>query len=293
MDKKSIHEQVTENIIAMLERGTLPWRRPWESSGTGLAVPTNGISKRAYHGINRVILWTSALVDGYPIHVWATYKQIQEAGGQVRKGEKGTRVMLYRPLERNDGNNTTDNAEGDSAAGDAKPSRIARMFTVFNLAQCDGLAAPEQPETVTADPIPAAREFLANVKATVRHGGDRAGYMPSPDVILLPAMESFTSAEAYYATSLHEHIHWTGHTSRLNRNEKWAPFRNAAYACEELVAELGAAFLCAELSIKGELEHHASYLQNWLDVLKQDKTALFRAAADASRASEYLHSLGR
>ncbi|MBI4082699.1 MAG: hypothetical protein HY423_08825 [Candidatus Lambdaproteobacteria bacterium] len=125
----------------------------------------------------------------------------------------------------------------------------------------------------------------------MRHGGDRACYMPTPDVILLPAPESFTGPEAYYATSLHEHIHWTGHASRLSRVEKWAPFGSEAYACEELVAELGAAFLCAELSIKGELEHHASYLQNWLTVLKQDRTTLFRAAADASRAAEYLHSL--
>jgi antirestriction protein ArdC len=115
--------------------------------------------------------------------------------------------------------------------------------------------------------------------------------MPSPDVILLPAPESFTSAEAYYATNLHEHVHWTGHKTRLSRVEKWAPFGSEAYACEELVAELGAAFLCAELSIKGELEHHASDLQHWLTVLKQDKIALFRAAADASRATEFLHSL--
>jgi len=291
MDKKSIHEQVTENIIAMLERGTLPWRRPWETSGTGLAVPANGISKRPYHGINRVILWTSALVAGYPNHAWATYRQIQEAGGQVRKGEKGTRVMLYRPLEQNDENDATSSEEGNSAPKDAKPARIARVFTVFNLAQCDGLAAPEQPETVTADPIPVAEQFLANVNARVQHGGDRACYIPSLDLIQLPNPDAFTSAEAYYATSCHEHVHFTGHVSRLNRVEKWAPFGSEAYACEELVAELGAAFLCAELSIKGELEHHASYLHNWLGVLKQDKTALFRAAADASRAAEYLHSL--
>jgi antirestriction protein ArdC len=286
MDKKSIHEQVTEQIVTMLEQGTLPWRKPWKS--TGSAIPANAVSKRPYHGINRVILWTSALVAGYPTHAWATYRQIQEAGGQVRKGEKGTRVMLYRPLEQTD---ASESEEGESEGRDARPTRIARVFTVFNLAQCDGLEAPQEPETVTVDPIPAARDFLAHVKATVRLGGDRACYMPSPDVILLPAPDSFTSAEAYYATSLHEHCHWTGHASRLSRNEKWAPFGSEAYACEELVAELGAAFLCAELSIKGELEHHASYLQNWLDVLKQDKTALFRAAADASRAAVYLHSL--
>jgi len=291
MDKKSIHEQVTDSILALLEKGTLPWRRPWQSSGTGPAVPANGISKRPYHGINRVILWTSTLVAGYPTHAWATYKQIQEAGGQVRKGEKGTRVMLYRPLGANDENDSTGSEEQESDRKDARPARIARVFTVFNLAQCDGLAAPEQPETVTADPIPAAREFLANVNAQVRHGGDRACYMPSLDVIQLPAPDAFTNAEAYYATSCHEHCHWTGHKSRLSRVEKWAPFGSEAYACEELVAELGAAFLCAELSIKGELEHHASYLQNWLTVLKQDKTALFRAAADASRATEFLHSL--
>jgi len=291
MDKKSIHEQVTDSILALLEKGTLPWRRPWQTSGTALAVPANVISKRPYHGINRVILWTSALVAGYPTHAWATYRQIQEAGGQVRKGEKGTRVMLYRPLEQNDENDATGSEEGETEGKDAKPSRIARVFTVFNLAQCDGLAAPEQSETVSADPIPAAREFLANVNARVQYGGDRACYIPSLDLIQLPPLEAFTSAEAFFATSLHEHVHFSGHPSRLNRLEKWAPFGSEAYACEELVAELGAAFLCAELSIKGELEHHASYLQNWLGVLKQDKTALFRAAADASRAAEYLHSL--
>jgi antirestriction protein ArdC len=292
MDKKSIHEQVTENIIAMLERGTLPWRRPWETSGTGLAVPANGISKRPYHGINRVILWTSALVAGYPTHSWATYKQIQEAGGQVRKGEKGTRVVLYRPIERDDENGATGSEEQESTEKDARPARIARVFTVFNLAQCDGLEAAQEPQTVSADPIPAAREFLAHVKATVRHGGNRACYMPSPDVILLPAQESFTSAAAYYATSCHEHVHLSGASHRLNRDSLIRYHESIEIrAAEELVAELGAAFLCAELSIQGELEHHASYLQNWLGVLKQDKTALFRAAADASRAAEYLHSL--
>lgn len=288
MVKKDIHEQVTNAILALLEQGTLPWRQSWKTNG--LSVPANAISGRAYNGVNRIILWAATLTAGYPTHGWATYRQIQQSGGQVRKGEKGTRVVFYRQLVVGDDQQAGEIVQEDADENGEKTVRLSRVFTVFNLAQCEGLPAPQEPEPASFDPIPAARQFLANVNATMQHGGDRACYSPTRDEIQLPPFAAFTNAEAYYVTSLHEHVHWTGHVSRLNRLEKWASYGSETYACEELVAELGAAFLCAELSIHGDLEHHASYLQHWLTVLKQDKKALFRAAADASRAVDFLNA---
>lgn len=294
MSRDSIHQEVTNTIIALLEKGTPPWRRTWKTTagnGSSSSVPRNAITRRPYQGVNRIILWAAALAGSYPSHDWATYRQIQAAGGQVRKGERGTRVVLYRPVEASDRKQPGETLEEDHNNKGERTMWIMRAFTVFNVAQCDGLAQAPVPAAPPRDAIPGAEQFVRHVGARVLHGGDGAFYDPRSDTIHLPSSDSFTSAEAYYATALHEHVHWTGHAERLNRFDKWAPFGSEAYACEELVAELGAAFLCADLDVRGELEHHASYLGHWLTVLKRDAKALFGAAADANRAAEYLRGL--
>jgi antirestriction protein ArdC len=292
MDKPSIHLQVTDSIVVLLERGTLPWRQTWKTSGgTASPVPANLVTGRAYRGINRIILWTSTLTKGYPSHAWATYRRIAQAGGHIRKGERGTQVVLYRPYVLRDSAQPGETVVHHRDVEADRAVWLMRSFTVFNAAQCGGLPQVTTPVAPPEDAIPAARQFLAHVNAAVQHGGDRACYLPSDDRIHLPSFDAFTSPEAYYATSLHEHVHWTGNRSRLNRLEQGAAYGSPAYAFEELTAELGAAFLCADLSIRGDLEHHASYLQSWLTVLKQDPKALFRAAADANRATDYLVAL--
>lgn len=292
MSRETIHEEVTGRIIALLERGTPPWRRTWTTtSGTTSSIPSNAITRRPYQGVNRIILWAAALAGCYPTHDWATYRQIQQVGGQVRKGERGTRVVLYRPIEASDRRRPGDTQEEDRNHRGKRTIWIMRGFTVFNIAQCDGLAQAPAPAAPPRDAIPGAERFVRHVGARILHGGDRAFYVPDADVIYLPPSESFTSPAAYYATSLHEHVHWTGHAERLNRLDKWAHFGSEAYACEELVAELGAAFLCADLEVRGELEHHASYLGHWLKVLRRDSKALFAAAADANRAAEHMKAL--
>ena len=195
MDKKTIHQEVTENILALLERGTLPWRRPWATSGGDSSpVPVNAISRRPYHGINRLILWAAALVNGYPSHAWATFRQVQGAGGHIRKGEHGTHVVLYRPVEckRSEAMETPEPPAESGEETIADPERtpcILRAFTVFNLAQCDGLPQPEAPAAPPFDPIPAAQRFQEAIGATARQAGrpgepagpqDRAR-APAPD----------------------------------------------------------------------------------------------------------------
>ena len=291
MDSRSIHQQVTDAIVAMLERGTLPWRRTWKTQGgTTNPVPANLITGRAYQGVNRVILWTSALAVGYPTHGWATFKQVHDAGGHVRKGERGTQVVLYRPVVTREPREPGQSDEQRQEEEREYVAHVLRVFTVFNAAQCEGLTTAMAPAAPPVNVVPAAELFIASVGAKVEHGGDRACYVPNADLIQLPSFAAFTSPEAYYATSLHEHVHWTGHCSRLNRLSQPAPYGSEQYAAEELVAELGAAFLCADLRIQGDLEHHASYLQEWLTILRQDKKAIFKAAAEANRAGDFLHA---
>jgi antirestriction protein ArdC len=236
MDKKSIHQEVTDAILELLERGTLPWRRTWKTQGGFTSpIPANGISGRPYRGINRVILWASAMARGYPTHAWATYRQVSQAGGHVKKDERGTHVVLYRPLTvRGDADLGEATEEEQGTRGD-RTVRILRAFTVFNLAQCEGLPEPPEPVAPPVDVIPQAQRFLANVGATVQHGGNSGFYWPKEDRIQLPSFDAFSSPEAYFATSLHEHVHWTGHESRLKRLDKGAKYGSASYAYEELV----------------------------------------------------------
>lgn len=265
-----LYSEVTARILAELETGAAPWVKPWTASGP--VMPQNAITGRLYNGINVLILWMTAQSRLYPENRWLTFKQAIEAGGAVRKGEKGTQVVLVKRI----------------SVGEDEEERLIGMlktFTVFNVAQIEGLDAPAAAPTVPETSVSA---FVAATGAEVRHGHDMAFYSPGHDAVCLPNPDAFRGQGHYEATVLHELTHWTGHKDRLNRDLS-GRFGTKSYAAEELVAELGAAFLCAHLGIDGELRH-AGYIDTWLTLLREDNRAVFTAAAKASQAADYLRS---
>jgi antirestriction protein ArdC len=270
------HVAVTDRIIAQLEVGCAPWVRPWSRS----RVPANAFTHRPYRGANIVALWMAQTVDGYPTADWLSFRQALQLGGNVRKGEHGTPIFFYSVLERDDAR----------AKDGVRRVPLLRSYTVFNVAQCDGLPISRVPETRSElERLEDADAFLGAIGATVRHGGDQAFYSPASDAITLPTFEQFETPEHYYGTSLHEHGHWTGAKHRLAR-EFGKRFGDDAYAFEELVAELTSAFLCAELEIGGNLRH-PEYLSHWVRILRSDAKAILSAGARASEAADYLARL--
>tara|TARA_Y100000310_G_scaffold293096_1_gene322439 strand:- start:466 stop:1344 length:879 start_codon:yes stop_codon:yes gene_type:complete len=279
--KIDAYQVVTDKIIASLEAGTAPWQRPWSVSGFGgLPVRFNG---QSYNGINTLLLW----LQGRSAPTWMTYNQAKKLGGQVKKGEKGSLVVFFKQLRITETN--------DAGEEEAKSIPLLRYYTVFNVEQIADLPARFYPEAAESqngdDHIAEVEAYVANTQAVISHGGDRAYYRPSTDEIQLPEFDQFEDAISYYGTVLHELAHWTGTKSRLDR-----PFGAAKgdpdYAKEELVAEIAAAFASASLGIEIEpREDHASYLASWLQVLKGDKKAIFKAAAAAQKAVDHLNSL--
>ena len=286
--RRDLYQHVTNRILEDLERGVRPWLKPWSASNVrGSILPRrhNGIP---YQGINVLLLWSEAMARGYTATTWMTYRQALELGAHVRKGETGTLVVFADRITR-----TEDGENGESVE---RSIPNLKSYTVFNVEQIDGLP----PQYVAQAPAPAsveirhaqAESFIAATRATIRFGGDRAYYAPAFDVIQLPPLPAFRDMESYYGTALHELTHWTGHPSRCARELNGHRFGSEAYAFEELIAELGSAFLCAELGITPEVrDDHAAYLASWLTVLKQDKRAIFAAASQAQRAADYLHGL--
>ena len=270
------HVAVTDRIIAQLEAGCAPWVRPWSQS----RVPTNAFTHRPYRGANIVALWMTQTIEAYPTAEWLSFRQALHLGGNVRKGEHGTPIFFYSVLERDD----------ERAKDGVRAVPLLRSYTVFNVAQCEGLPVSEVTETRSEfERLEDTEDFLFAVGATVRHGGDQAFYSPSTDAITLPAFEQFETPEHYYGTSLHEHGHWTGAKHRLAR-EFGKRFGDDAYAFEELIAELTSAFLCAELEIGGNLRH-PEYLSHWVRILRSDTKAILSAGARASEAADYLARL--
>jgi antirestriction protein ArdC len=268
MLSKDIAQAVTDKIVASLESGVAPWVRPWKAENCGL--PYNLSSLKTYRGINVALL----SLNPFTSNAWLTYKQAQELGANVRKGEKGSMIVFYKPWEIKDKNDP--DSEGRMVP-------VLRSFVVFNREQIDGLPAlPARTEHVRPS-HEEANTVLA--QATIRHGGARAFYTSQGDYIQLPDAGAFNSQPGYYATALHELTHWTGHASRLAR-EYGKRFGDSAYAREELVAEMGAAFLCAHLGIDGRLQHE-SYIASWIKVLKEDKRAIITAASAAQKAADY------
>jgi antirestriction protein ArdC len=280
MHISALYESVTNNIIADLERGVAPWVKPWRNGNTGGILPMNTATNRNYNGINIPILWHAQLSCGYPTASWMTYKQAREFGGQVRGGEKSTHVVFTKQLNVK-----------DKETDEEKKIGMLKAYSVFNVAQMDGLTAStighvEETPCQRRDKVDT---FIAATKADIRIGGDRACYIPALDFITLPPESAFKSREHFLATSLHECGHWSGHKSRLDRDLK-SRFNEKAYAAEELIAELTAAFLCAHLGITGELRH-AEYIASWISLLKEDDKAIFTAASKASQAANFLRAL--
>lgn len=288
--KTDIYQRVTDQIVAELENGVRPWLKPWnaEHAAGRITRPlrANGV---AYRGINILMLWASAVEKGFAAPLWLTYKQAQELGGQVRKGEKGSPVVYANTITR---------TEQDADTGEDVERNIPFMkaYTVFNVEQVDGLPAHfyalQEPALDPVARIEKAETFFAATRADIRHGGNQAYYAIGEDRVQMPPFEAFRDAESYYATLAHELAHWTRHPTRLDRSfgrKKWG---DEGYAKEELVAELGAAFLSADLGLTPEPRaDHASYIASWLKVLKDDKRAIFTAAAHAQRAADYLIGL--
>jgi antirestriction protein ArdC len=278
---RDVYQEVTDQIVAAIEAGAGSWEMPWHCKAGGL--PVNAARGYRYNGINVFTLWCAQDRNGFGSAEWATFKQWQSIGAQVRKGERGSTSIFFKPLEIDDA----------SAAGGKKTIPIAREAVVFNADQVDGYQADaDLPLFHAADRIAHADEFVRRTGAVIHHGGGRAYYRISTDEIQLPDFASFHAPEGYYGTALHELTHWTRHESRLAREfgrERWG---DEGYATEELVAELGAAMVCASLGIQSRLrEDHAAYIANWLKVLKNDKRAIFTAAAHAGRAADFLHGL--
>lgn len=282
----TLHDEVTARIIAQLEEGVFPWVRPWSKAAATPGLPRNAVTGRAYSGINVLILWGAVIEGGYPSQNWLTFRQALAAGGAVRKGERGRTVFYadrFVPKGEREGRDSSE--PGERLRGIA----FLKRFTVFNVAQCEGL--PEGLVTAPA-PLPerelhgAAEALIAATGADFRIGGAEAFYSPSGDYVQVPPQPAFHHQIDYYRTALHELGHWTGHGARLGRDQT-GRFGSAAYAREELVAELASAFLCAALGIQPTVRH-ADYLGSWLAVLRADSRAIFRAASQASRAAEYL-----
>ncbi len=278
-----LYASVTARIVDALAAGRAPWVRPWSEDVDSCAM--NAGTRRPYRGINALLLSLAATSQGYPLNRWLTYRQAAELGSQVRRGERGTTVVLWRLRT------LAATADAYPAPHDPDvPERVIpllRAFTVFNLAQVDGVPATLQAtQPCTWEPEARAEELLLRSGATIRHGGSRAFYRPGDDAIHLPPKRVFSAADRYYATALHELTHWSGHASRCNR-QLGQRFGDDAYAAEELIAEMGAAFLCAHCRIDGEL-HHADYVASWLKVLRHDQRAIFIAASRAQQAADYL-----
>ncbi|MES2652986.1 MAG: zincin-like metallopeptidase domain-containing protein [Bacteroidota bacterium] len=281
--RKDIQQQVTDTIIQQLEKGTIPWKQPWK--GTGL--PVNYTTGNKYRGVNVLLLWSSAIQNEFTSMEWGTFKQWTGKDETIRKGEKGSLIVYYDTFEK-------------EVDGEMKNIPFLKSSIVFNKCQ---LNSYQKPELINLDnaglttTVKAIDEFVENTKATIQHSYLGACYNPSQDKIYMPYPEYFedtntcTATEGYYSTLLHELTHWTGGKDRIERT-KGKKFEDVNYALEELVAEMGAAFLCSEFGIETlEKEDHSGYIAYWLKVLKDNKQCIFTASSEASKAVDFLHGL--
>ncbi len=289
-----IYQKITDRIVKILEQGTeLPWHQPWRSMGG--SNPVNAVTGRPYRGINVLMLWSEQLDRGFTSSRWLTYRQARQVGGHVRKGESGTLIVFWRFVEKPELDEDGQAVLDDEGRPLKRIIPFARGYRVFNVEQCEDLPdevrgmteAPEQ----SWDRIDEAELVVRRTGADIRHGGDQAFYAPTRDYIAMPDPRQFDDLEAYYGTLFHELTHWTGHPSRLARN--FGRFGDQAYAFEELVAEIGAAFVCARLGIQTRFrEDHAAYIAGWLKVLKKDRKAIFTAASQAGKAADLILGTG-
>ena len=289
-NRPDVYSRVTDKIVADLEKGVRPWMRPWNAEhAAGRITRPLRHSGIPYKGINVIMLWSAAELKGYRCPLWLTFKQALELGGNVRKGETGEVVVYADRINR-----TETNAKGEDVE---RAIPFLKGYTVFNAEQCEGLPVQythraEPPPLPPVQRIEAADSFFAATGAVIRHGGTRAYYAEGSDHVQMPPFETFKDSEGYAATLAHECVHWTKHMSRLARDMGRVKWGDEGYAREELVAELGSAFLCADLGITPDIrDDHAAYIATWLKALKDDKRLIFSAASHAQRAVEFLHGL--
>jgi antirestriction protein ArdC len=288
--RTDVYSRITDKIITHLEQGVRPWFQPRNVDHTAGRITRplrhNGIP---YKGINVVMLWSASVIKGYACPLWLTFKQARELGGCVRKGETGELVVYADRITR-----TETDARGEEREHEIP---FLKGYTVFNAEQCDGLpahyTARAEPQTLTPlQRIESADRFFAATGADIRYGGNRAYYAEGADYVQMPPFETFRDSETFAATLAHELTHWTKHDKRLARDMGRVKWGDEGYAREELIAELGSAFLCADLGITPEVrEDHASYIASWIEVLKNEKRFIFSAASQAQRAADYLHGL--
>lgn len=288
-ERLDVYTRITNRIVAELEQGTRPWLKPWNAEhAAGRITRPLRHNGQPYSGINVLMLWSEAMDKGYTAPIWMTFRQAQELGAHVRKGEHGSLVVYADRFTK---------TETDDAGQDVERSiPFMKGYTVFNVEQIDDLPAHYYAKAAPVlDPVQRiahAESYFAALGADIRHGGNMAFYAISSDHVQMPPFESFRDAESYYATLAHECTHWTRHEKRLARDFGRKRFGDEGYAIEELVAELGSAFLCADLGLTPEpREDHAAYIGSWLKVLKNDKRAIFTAAGHAQRAADFLNGL--
>ena len=289
-NRRDIHQQVTDTIIKQLEKGTVPWHKPWQGEDTrAFELPYNGITNNHYRGINIVLLWSSAIEKQYSSAEWGTFKQWADKKEMIRKGEKGSMIVYYDTIEKEE---------------DDEIRKIPFLKTsyVFNRCQLNSYEPSSIEESTESrlslvERIQTVDNFVSNTKAIIEHGQRGACFSPKEDKIYMPVTEAFvdtascTATEGYYSTLLHELVHWSGTPNRLDRT-KGKKFGDQNYATEELVAELGAAFLCTEYDIAtAEKGDHAAYIASWLKALKDNKHCIITAASEASKAVHYLKGL--
>ena len=286
--RQDVYTRITAQIVAELEKGVRPWVKPWNAEhAAGRITRPLRHNGQPYSGINVLSLWMSASAQNFAAPIWMTFRQALELDAHVRKGEKGSLVVYANSITR---------SEHDEKSGEDVEREIPflKQYSVFNVEQISGLpdiyyaiAAP------TIDPVARidhAEKFLHATGAVINHGGNRAYYSHSTDAVQMPPFESFRDADSYYSTLAHELTHWSGSKHRLDRDFGGHRFGSNAYAQEELVAELGAAFLCADLELALEPRaDHAAYISNWLQVLQSDDRAIFTAAAHAQKAADFIH----
>ncbi|MGY4398814.1 antirestriction protein ArdC [Sphingomonas sp. UYAg733] len=283
--RTNLYDEVTVRIVGELEAGRVPWVQPWgRPGGTTTGLPRNALTARHYSGVNVLILWGAVIDHSFPSQGWLTFKQAIDAGGAVRKGERGTTVVYADRFIPE-----AEKARAVETGNDAKTIAFLKRFTVFNVAQCEGLRpglAPEPVPLPEREIVPVAECMIAASGVDFRIGGNQAFYVPAKDFVQVPPQPAFFEQINYYRTCLHELTHATGHPSRLDR-KLFTGFGSKDYAREELVAEMGSAFLCAALGIVPTVRH-ADYLASWLDVLREDNRAIFRAASAATKAADWL-----
>ena len=278
MAKKDIYQEITNQIIADLEKGTPIWEQPWRKGFLGF--PINVFSKSFYSGINTLILWLRQSRTGFETSQWLSFLQVKKLGGSIKKGERATAIIFYKKLVIVDEENEEE-----------KTIPFLKTHSVFNLSQTEGLehlikkfSSKEKPNFKDVE---RAEKLIKESKANIAFAPiDRACYLPIEDKILIPKKKQFKTQEGYYSTAFHELSHWTGHKSRLNRAVRNKQ-GSKAYAFEELIAEISASFVCCHLGFEYSTQHSA-YIKSWLEVLKEDKKAIFRASSQAQKATEFI-----